>query len=198
MTKTVRLGNIINDGLPYLLMEIGKTLYAADRKAWHSWLAKNHKKKNEIWLVYYRKASGKPRIPYNDAVEEALSFGWIDSIVKNIDDERFAQRFSPRRQGSQLSQMNKERIRTLIKQKRMTPAGLAAVAHAFKADPEDFTVSKDILEALKENADAWAHFQKFPESYKRIRIGYIDSQRRHGSDAFKRSLRNFIRMTAKG
>ncbi|QLJ52676.1 MAG: hypothetical protein Sv326_0501 [Candidatus Fermentimicrarchaeum limneticum] len=180
-------------------MKIGKTFYAADRKTWHSWLAKNYKKENEIWLVYYRKASGKPRIPYNDAVEEALSFGWIDSIVKNIDDERFAQRFSPRRPGSQLSQMNKERVRKLIKQGRMTPTGLAAIAHTFKADSEeDFTISEDILGAIKENADAWVHFRRFPESYKRIRIAYIESQRRHGTEAFKRSLQNFIRMTARG
>jgi uncharacterized protein YdeI (YjbR/CyaY-like superfamily) len=180
-------------------MKIGKTFYAADRKAWRSWLAKNHQKENEIWLIYYRKASGKPRIPYNDAVEEALSFGWIDSTVKNIDDERFAQRFSRRKSNSQLSQMNKERIRRLIAQKRMKPAGLAAIAHVFKADSEeDFTISEDILGAIKGNADAWAHFQRLPESYKRIRIAYIESQRRHGAEAFKRSLQNFIRMTARG
>ncbi|MCX6775930.1 MAG: YdeI/OmpD-associated family protein [Candidatus Micrarchaeota archaeon] len=181
-------------------MKIGKTFYATDRKTWRSWLVKNHQKENEIWLIYYKKVSGKPRIPYNDAVEEALSFGWIDSIVKNIDDERFAQRFSPRKPNSQLSQMNRERIRRLIAQKRMTPAGLAAIAHTFKADSdnEDFTISDDILGAIKENTDAWVHFQRFPESYKRIRIAYIESQRRHGAEAFERSLRNFIRMTARG
>jgi len=180
-------------------MKIGKTFYAADRKTWRSWLVKNHQKENEIWLIYYKKASGKPRIPYNDAVEEVLSFGWIDSTVKNIDDERFAQRFSPRKPNSQLSQMNRERIRKLIAQKRMTPAGLAVIAHTFKADSEeDFTISEDILGAIKENTDAWVNFQGFPESYKRIRIAYIESQRRHGADAFKRSLKNFIRMTARG
>jgi len=177
-------------------MELGKTLYAADRKAWRAWLVKNRHREKEIWLVYYRKSSGKPRIPYNDAVEEALCFGWIDSTVKQLDDEKFAQRFSPRRPKSQLSQANKERIRKLIAEKRMTKSGLAAIAHAFKPD-SNFTIPPDILRALKENPDAWRHFQRLPASYVRIRIGYIESQRRHGREAFLISLRNFIRMTAR-
>jgi uncharacterized protein YdeI (YjbR/CyaY-like superfamily) len=94
-------------------MDIGKTLYVTDRKDWRDWLARNHMTESEIWLVYYRKLTGKPRIPYNDAVEEALCYGWIDSQQKGIDEERFAQRFSPRRPKSALSEMNRERIRTV-------------------------------------------------------------------------------------
>ena len=78
-------------------MEIKQTLYITDKKAWRSWLKKHYKTEKEIWLVYYKKNTGKPRIPYNDAVEEALCFGWIDSIVKTLDTERVAQRFSPRK-----------------------------------------------------------------------------------------------------
>ena len=85
-------------------MEIGKTLYVANRKGWREWLAKNHAKEKEIWLVYYRRETGQPRIPYNDAVEEALCYGWIDSTQKKLDGERFAQRFSPRNKTSGLSQ----------------------------------------------------------------------------------------------
>ncbi|MFA5084009.1 MAG: hypothetical protein WC475_01310, partial [Candidatus Paceibacterota bacterium] len=81
-------------------MEIGKTFYSKDGNSWRRWLIKNSKSKKEIWLIYYKKSSGKPRISYNDAVDEALCFGWIDSIVKSIDDEKFAQRFTPRRRGS--------------------------------------------------------------------------------------------------
>ena len=114
-------------------MELGKTLYVHGRKAWRAWLSKNHKKEKEIWLIYCRKSSGKPRIPYNDAVEEALCFGWIDSIVKKIDDERFAQRFTPRGPRSRLSQANRERIREMISEGKMTKEGLAAVSHAFDA-----------------------------------------------------------------
>ena len=180
-------------------MEISKSFYAADKKAWRAWLSKNHKREKEIWLIYYKKSSGKPRIPYNDAVEEALCFGWIDSTVKKMDGEKFAQRFTPRRRTSQLSQMNRERIRKLIAQKRMTKAGLDAVAHKFKpeADHDFFIIPKGILKAIEKNPEAWAHFQKLPKHYVRIRIAYIKNQGRHSQDAFKRSLRHFIKMTAK-
>lgn len=119
-------------------MDIGKTLYVDDRKQRRSWLARNHYKGREIWLAYYRKSSsGKPWIPYNDAVEEALCYGWIDSSsLKGIDDERFAQRFSPRRPPSALSEMNRERINRLIKEKKMTTTGLAAVSKFFGEDKE--------------------------------------------------------------
>ena len=180
-------------------MELGKTLYVADRESWRAWLAEHHQSETEIWLIYYRKETGKPRISYNTAVEEALCFGWIDSTVKKIDEERFAQRFSARKATSGLSQMNRERIRTLIAQKRMTAAGLAAIAHVFDATEEekDFIIAADILEPLKANEQAWANFQTLPESYKRIRIAFIESRRRHGKDQFERSLRHFIAMTAK-
>ncbi|VVC04018.1 Bacteriocin-protection, YdeI or OmpD-Associated [Candidatus Bilamarchaeum dharawalense] len=179
-------------------MKIGKTFYAANRRTWRSWLVAHYKKENEVWLIYYKKSTGKPRIPYNDAVEEALCFGWIDSTAKAIDDERFAQRFTPRRRGSRLSQMNKERIRKLILEKRMTAAGLAAVSHVFNADsPDDFSIATDILDAIRTDENVWKNFQLFPERYKRIRIGYIESQRSHSHEAFQKSLTNFIKKTAK-
>lgn len=115
-------------------MNIGTTLYITTRQEWRAWLKKHHKTEKDIWLMYYKKASGKPRIPYDDAVEEALCYGWIDSIEKSIDSERFVQRFSPRKPGSNLSPSNKERIIRLIKQKKMTQAGLKAVSHAFTVD----------------------------------------------------------------
>jgi len=87
-------------------MNTENTLYVSERKDWRAWLAKHHKTDKQIWLVYYRKETGKPRISYNDAVEEALCFGWIDSTVHKLDDERFAQRFSPRKKTSSLSQSN--------------------------------------------------------------------------------------------
>lgn len=181
--------------------EVTKTLYAPDRKAWHAWLAKHHGTEPEIWLVYYRKDTGKPRVSYNDAVEEALAFGWIDSTVKKLDEERFAQRFSPRRKTSGLSQSNRERVRKLISEGRMTAAGLAAISHVFhpgEPDTAQLEISSDILEPLKADAEAWKNFQRLPDAYRRIRIAYLESQRRHGRDQFDRSLRHFIKMTAKG
>ncbi|MBN2454117.1 YdeI/OmpD-associated family protein [Candidatus Woesearchaeota archaeon] len=174
-------------------MKLGKTLYVKDRKEWRAWLRKNGRKENVIWLIYYKKASGKLRIPYNDAVEEALCFGWIDSTVKSIDDERFAQRFTPRRKGSPVSEMNKERIRRLIKQKRMTAAGLAAVSLKKKR----LVIAKDIVKTLKKDGKAWENFRKFPEHYRRIRIAYLESQRRHSHEMFLKALNNFVRMTSR-
>ena len=80
-------------------MQITKTLYVIERYEWRAWLAKHHDTEKDIWLIYYKKQSGEPRIPYNDAVEEALCFGWIDSTVKGIDENKYAQRFSPRKKG---------------------------------------------------------------------------------------------------
>lgn len=179
-------------------MDVGKTFYAADRKAWRAWLAENHAGEKEIWLVYYRKDSGKPRIPYDDAVEEALRYGWIDGQTKGIDSERFAQRFSPRRPGSALSEMNVQRIRKLIAEKRMLKAGLDAVAGIFEEHEGPLVIAPDVLGPLQAEEGAWENFLAFPESYKRIRIAFIESRRRHGKEAFGKSLANFVRMTAKG
>ena len=181
-------------------MEIGKTLYVSTRNEWRKWLKKNHDIEKEIWLIYYRKATGKTRISYNEAVEEALCYGWIDSTIKKLDDERLAQRFSPRRKDSQLSQANKERIDKLIAEGKMTQAGLDAVAHVYTPgtiSKDSLAIPEDILEPLKANPQAWENFQKFPETYKRIRIAYIDTRRRHGREMFETSLSNFIKKTAK-
>jgi uncharacterized protein YdeI (YjbR/CyaY-like superfamily) len=142
--------------------------------------------------VYYKKHTGKPRIPYNDAVEEALCFGWIDSTARRIDDQRTAQRFTPRRPGSALSQMNRERVSRLMRAGKMTPAGLAAIAHRLH---ERFTVAPDILSALTQNADAWKHFQRFPKSYQRIRIAFVEGARKR-PEMFKRRLNYLLKMSA--
>jgi len=177
-------------------MKIGKTIYVVDRKKWRSWLAKNHKKEKEIWLVFYKKASGKPRLPYNDAVEEALCYGWIDSIVKTLDEHSVAQRFSPRKSTSFLSQLNKERIHTMIDQKKMTPSGLKAVSHAFdKTEKDRFVIPSDTLKALRADKDVWKNFEKFPDDYKRVRIAYIEYQRKHSKEMYNKALNNFIKKT---
>ena len=187
-------------------MDITETLYITNRKQWRAWLAKHHKIKKEIWLVYYRKDSGKPRIPYNDAVEEALCYGWIDSTQKKVDDESTAQRFSPRRKGSPVSPMNKERIRRLIASKKMTKAGMESIGHELTDDLKKISASKqlkafqlpdDILERLKQDQFVWNNYQKFPESYKRIRIGWIDGARNRPEE-FEKRLRYFLKMTREG
>lgn len=182
-------------------MQIGKILYLTKRSEWRKWLSKNHSTEPDIWLLFYSKSSGKPRLSYDDAVLEALCFGWIDSILKKVDTDSFAQRFSPRKKTSVLSQMNKERVRELIKKGKMTKVGLTAIAHAFnpKTDIEDeFTIPIGILKALKNNAKAWENFQKMPGSYQRIRVAYIESRKRHSTGMYIKALNNFIHATEKG
>lgn len=179
-------------------MKLGKTLYVTNRQDWRAWLKKHHASESEIWLIYYRKDTGKPIIPYDDAVEEALCYGWIDSTVKKLDENRFAQRFSPRRPTSNLSEMNKERIRRLIAQKKMTQAGLSAIRHVFAPEsaktPTKFTIPPDIQKALRDDAQAWKNFQKFPASYKRVRVGWIEAARNRPQE-FEKRLRYFLKMT---
>lgn len=174
-----------------------ETFYTADRREWRRWLNRNYRTAPEIWLVYYRMDSGKPRITYNAAVEEALCYGWIDSIVRKIDEDSFAQRFSPRRPRSALSQMNRERIDKLIVQKKMTKAGLEAIAHVY--DPagkaKRFVVPADIREALKADPKTWRNFQRFPASYRRIRVAYVDGARSRPEE-FRKRLRNLVKMTS--
>jgi len=179
-------------------MKLGKTLYVNNRKDWRLWLAKNHDKEKEVWLIYYRKSSGKPRIPYNDAVEEALCYGWIDSTVKNIDNERFAQRFTPRRPKSILSELNRERIHRLIAKKSMTSKGLNAVSHTFNKNHKKnkSIIAPDILKILKQDKEVWKNFQKFPESYKCIRVSWIETARIR-QDIFNQRLKYFLKMTAR-
>ena len=181
-------------------MEITETLYITSGKEWRAWLKKHHQAKSEIWLIYYRKSSGKPRISYNEAVDEALCYGWIDGIVKGMDEERFTQRFTPRRPNSNLSHLNKERVRQLIADKKMTKAGLDAIVHAFDAKtdkPGKVKLPKDIKQALMANKQAWEYWQQFPEKYKRIRVGYIKDQGYHGQEAYDKALKNLVKMTAK-
>jgi uncharacterized protein YdeI (YjbR/CyaY-like superfamily) len=179
-------------------MKVGKTFCAKNRSEWRAWLRKNHNSAKEIWLVYYNKQSGKPRIPYNDAVEEALCFGWIDSIVKKLDRERFAQRFSPRKPRSNWSETNKVRVHRLIGQRRMTKAGLAVFDDTGGLKTEKtgrLVVPPDILKALKGDAAVWKNFKKLPEPYKRIRVGWIDASRAR-PDVFRKRLQHFLKMTA--
>ncbi len=173
-------------------MEITKTYYASDAKAWRAWLKKNHKTEKEIWLVYYNKKSGKSRVEYHDAVDEALCFGWIDSTSKKIDEHSYAQRFTPRKPKSNWSELNKERVRKLIAQKKMTKAGMDVLT--VNISIENFKIPNDILKALKKNKIVWSHFQTFSETYQRVRISYINESRLNEKE-FQKRLDHFIKKT---
>jgi uncharacterized protein YdeI (YjbR/CyaY-like superfamily) len=167
------------------------TVYAPSRVKWRQWLSTHYQSANEIWLIYYKKASGKPRIAYNDAVEEALCFGWIDSTVRRLDDERYMQRFSPRNPKSPYSPANRERLRRLVKARKVRKDVLARLGDL---GVEDLRIAVDILDAIKSNKRAWKHFRGFSESYKRIRIGFIEGARRRPAE-FQKRLRYFLKMT---
>jgi len=172
-------------------VEITETLYVASREAWRVWLAANHAGAREIWLVSYRKEAGKRSVPYGDAVEEALCFGWIDSTRKGLDDRRYAQRFSPRRPGSAYSQTNKERLRLLAAEERLLPEVLAAVTGLLQ---EQFEHPPHIMDALRANGRAWANFQRYPAAYQRIRLAYVNAARDRPKE-FEKRLQHLLRMT---
>jgi uncharacterized protein YdeI (YjbR/CyaY-like superfamily) len=174
-------------------MEITTTLYITNREAWRNWLMEHSKTEKEIWLIYTRKHTGQPRIPYNDAVEEALCFGWIDSTAKKLDEERFVQKFSPRRARSAYSQANKERLRRMIEQGKVMDDVLMTLGDILD---EEFKIPPDILEILKANDQAWENFQRYSGSYQRIRIAFIDGTRDRPEE-YKKRLKHFIEMTEK-
>jgi uncharacterized protein YdeI (YjbR/CyaY-like superfamily) len=170
-----------------------KLFYAGNRKAWRDWLKRHYRTEKEIWLVYYKQHTGKPRISYNEAVEEALCFGWIDSTVRRIDEDRYAQRFSPRNPKTPYSQANRERLAALIAKGRVAKEVLATLG---KPAPKRFRVPPDILEKIKADPAAWRNYRKFSPSYKRIRIAFIDGARDRPAE-FEKRLRYFLRMTSK-
>ncbi len=165
--------------------------YTSDREVWRDWLARHFETEKEIWLVYPMKGSGEPCIAYNDAVEEALCFGWIDSTVKHTDPLHRAQRFTPRRPGSPYSQPNVERLKWLDARGLIHPKVRPSLEGLLRAE---FVFPEDVLDALRQDETAWRNYQRFPEPYKRIRIAYIDAARGR-PDEFQKRLASFLRKT---
>ena len=185
------------------MVTVGETFYAPDRASWREWLEKNHSKKKEIFLIFYKKGSGKPRVEYMDAVREALCFGWIDSVVKPRDEESYCQRFSPRKKGSKVSELNLVHAEKLFREGHMKKEGLEAlgedkdrVLHAHRKKEASPQLSKDVESALKEDPEVWKHYQKFPKAYQRIRMAWIEGAREK-PPIMKQRLAYFIKMTKK-
>lgn len=172
-------------------MEITQTLYVTDPNEWREWLHAHYRTEKEIWLVYYKKETGKPRIGYNEAVEQALCFGWIDSIVRSLDEDRTVQRFSPRKPGSGYSQQNIERLRHLVAQGLVMEEVVSSLGDLLE---REFVFPPDILDAIRADDQAWENYQKFSEPYKRIRVAFIDGARKRRAE-FKKRLNYFIKMT---
>lgn len=185
-------------------MKISKTLYVTSRDEWRAWLEKNHEAEKEVWLIYYKKHTNQPRIPYDDAVEEALCFGWIDSIVQKIDDERYAQKFTPRKSSSKWSESNKRRIRKLLKEGKLTQAGLAKISEGVLKTEEgsksarktkELVIPSYLSEALRANKKAWENFNNLPPSYRRQYVGWIATAKKE--ETRKKRIREAIELLAR-
>ncbi len=155
------------------------------RDEWRAWLRAYHATAPSVWLVFHKKNSGKTGVSYDEAVEEALAFGWIDGRVNAVDNERYKQMFSPRKPRSTWARSNKERVQRLMEQGLMTEAGLAKV-EAAKQDGswealdavDSLTAPDDLLDALAQNPAAREHFQAFNSSTKKGIIWYIATAKR--------------------
>jgi len=161
-------------------MKITQTFIAPDRDTWRCWLEEHGDSEQEVWLVYYKAASGKPTLSYQDSLEEALCFGWIDSIIKRIDDDTYARKFTPRRPGSIWSKSNIARVNRLHREGKMTEAGMKLFrnrpsgiswAEQFKARQPPFP--KEFLAALKKDRMASVAFEKFAPSHKKRYLMWI-------------------------
>jgi uncharacterized protein YdeI (YjbR/CyaY-like superfamily) len=177
-------------------------LYVIDREEWRAWLDKNHDTAKEIWLIYYKKHTAKLRIPYDDAVEEALCYGWIDSTVRRLDDERYMQKYTPRKAKSVWSDANKTRARKMIKEGRMTEAGLSRVRDAKRSGEWKRTGSRDLPDkvppdlkrALAADKKARRNFENLAPSYKKHFIWWISSAKR--DETRQRRIKKTVSMAA--
>lgn len=173
-------------------MEVTNLLDIHSREELYQWYKKNHDKVSDFWLRVNRAAaecSGVVR--YVDAVEVALCFGWIDSTQKSIDDGKPVQHFTPRRKGSNWCERNLIRCRRLVQSGEMTPDGLAV---APDLDPARFVFEDWVLEALMADEKAWANYIAFPETYRRIRVDYIQHYRQTGrEEQAQKALQRFIK-----
>jgi uncharacterized protein YdeI (YjbR/CyaY-like superfamily) len=160
-------------------MQPSKPLFAKDRHKWRAWLEKNHATKKEAWLVFYKKHAKKKGVPYLEALEEALCFGWIDGPLKRIDGEKHAIKFTPRRKSSVWAESNIKRAERMIDVGKMTPAGLEKFKdHEKRKVPSVIEMPADLEKALKKNRKAWENFQKFPPSHRKHYFWWIMSSKK--------------------
>jgi uncharacterized protein YdeI (YjbR/CyaY-like superfamily) len=154
-----------------------------DRKQWRRWLYQNHHREREIWLVYYKKHTGQPSVSYEEAVQEALCYGWIDSTVRRLDEDRYMQKFTPRKENSNWSETNKKRARRLIAEGRMTRFGQKKIEAArangnwnrqVETSP-GLTVPKELQVALNKNKTAKKNFENLSVSYRKQYLGWLGS-----------------------
>ncbi|HEV3217204.1 MAG TPA: YdeI/OmpD-associated family protein [Vicinamibacterales bacterium] len=176
-----------------------KTLEVNGCHEWRKWLAEHHDAESEVWLVFYKRQTGRPSIAYHDALDEALCFGWIDSLVKRFDDARYARKFTPRKPDSKWSAINRKRYAELKASGRLMPAGVNRAPTDRRDDARRVFPSKIpryIQLALEERPRARAYFDSLAPSYRRMYIAWIDSAKQQETKA--RRLREAIALLAAG
>jgi uncharacterized protein YdeI (YjbR/CyaY-like superfamily) len=178
-------------------------VYFASAAELREWLMEHHATANELWIGYYKKASGTPSITHSEAIDEALCFGWIDGVRKSVDHERFVNRFTPRRARSNWSQVNIARVRELIRAGRMTPAGLAefekrsdssSAEYSYENRPTNLPGEYESL--FRKNHAAWNFFESQPPGYRRTAIWFVMSARK--DETRLRRLSTLIEDSSKG
>lgn len=169
----------------HFLEQKENSFYAKNRRAWRNWLSKNYAKETSVWLILYHKDSGTPGLTMEEAVEEALCFGWIDSKANKRDDESWYQHFSQRKPKSNWSAINRARVKKLTVAGLMKPPGQAMVDLAKKSGTwtaldkvEQTVIPPDLEKAFAKNKKAFTHFEAFAPSSKRIILGWIYSAKR--------------------
>jgi uncharacterized protein YdeI (YjbR/CyaY-like superfamily) len=162
-----------------------ETLEVRDQREWHSWLKRNHLKTQGVWLVFHRKGRGNPSPTYEKALDWALAYGWIDSLIKKLDDSRYARKFTPRKPWSIWSTPNINRVKRLNLEGKMTKWGLEAFAMrtSEKSLLEQFSdkeveIPKDLEQALRANFKAWTNFQKFSPGYRKRYLIWISGAKK--------------------
>jgi len=179
-----------------------KTLLARTLDQWRDWLQAHHASESEVWLIFHKLHTGVPSIDYKEALDEALCFGWVDSLVKRLDERRFARKFTPRRVDSRWSSVNRKRYAALKASGRMRPAGIARAPTSRGYDPPPSRIPLPrklpsyIEAALKKNAAARRHFEALTDSQRRRYIAWIVSAKRE--ETKHRRLKEAIRMLSAG
>jgi uncharacterized protein YdeI (YjbR/CyaY-like superfamily) len=180
-----------------------KPTFFATAAHFRKWLTKHHASETELWVGFYKKATGKPSITYPEAVDQALCFGWIDGVRKSLDDESYVNRFTPRRTGSIWSTVNIKRAKELIELGEMQPAGAKAFAardakktrmYSFERDKVELTPA--MLKKFRANKQAWAFFQAQPPSYRKPVIWWVISAKQDATR--ERRLNQLIEDSARG
>jgi uncharacterized protein YdeI (YjbR/CyaY-like superfamily) len=167
-----------------------ETLYVEDRGKWRAWLEANAERAPGVWLLHYKKETGRPAIAYADAVEEAVCFGWIDGKIKYLDQARFARLFTPRKPKSKWSRTNIERARKMIKEGKMTAAGSKVFDPRNQSPPLPTELPPHLEAQFRKQITAWENFRRFPPSYQRMTIGWVASAKQE--ETRLRRLRQLI------